>query len=227
MSREMSDFRACLKAAKLSRIVGITGGPPEPPRSRLIRPCPEAILTIYLCTSIAVFSVCEWAVVLFCVHCDHVRDCNPCIITRLLPVRGSTPDDIHISSLPPSCPTYEEAEQNGGRGEGGLCSRDSCLLKIHHRFYSMLGAFQQRDLFGYYRKSCLQSSWLTNPLTFKSDVNHLLLLFHWNPGQSVDSRYMSLSLFFISLLYILWVDRVLAPLQATVKYLNNSWCLLT
>ncbi|XP_035500422.1 natural resistance-associated macrophage protein 2-like [Scophthalmus maximus] len=40
-------------------------------------------------------------------------------------VRGSTPDDIHISSLPPSCPTYEEAEQNGGRaydaaGEGAV-----------------------------------------------------------------------------------------------------------
>lgn len=55
--------------------------------------------------------------ILFCVHCDHVSDCNPSIITCFPPGRDPPTEDIHISSLPPSIPTDHEAEQTEEQGE--------------------------------------------------------------------------------------------------------------
>lgn len=71
--------------------------------------------------------------------CNHVSGCNHRIITRLLPARDPPPENIHISSLPPSIPTDIEPQQTGEQGED-VCFVDGFLLFVRS-FIKMHEAF--------------------------------------------------------------------------------------
>lgn len=82
---------------------------------------------------------------ILCMYSDYINHFNPSIITCLLPGRNPAPEQIHITSLPPSIPTDQEPEQAEGQGED-VYPVHSVFFKDSSHFYEIHETFQPDSL---------------------------------------------------------------------------------
>lgn len=80
---------------------------------------------------------------ILCMYSDYINHFNPSIITCLLPGRNPAPEQIHITSLPPSIPTDQEPEQAEGQGEDVYPVHNVFFLRTHHIFMKYMKPFSQ------------------------------------------------------------------------------------
>lgn len=108
---------------------------------------------------------------ILCMYSDYINHSNPSIITCLLPGRNPAPEQIHITSLPPSIPTDQEPEQAEGQGED-VYPVHSVFLRTHHIFMKYMKPFSQTWR---YRKPLQRHDNKTQICSVSGEVKHQLL----------------------------------------------------